>query len=465
MPARIARGMCRAKGAANRRIRSRVTACVIPATGVRAPARMLVAVRAMRPSPAGRQTTATGRWPRPAPCVPCFGSWWSPDMRSATTAESSDSIAPSMATVSAGDRSVSTRSGRKVGTRKLGSPLRYAAEPAADGLDWQADGEGNRRASEQNDDAAGDSSRDRPQDQNGHHGHDAEERCDARGGAGVFPQHLGPTEKISRTAGVTRPKKSRIWVLAMRTPIPFVKPMTTGRGMYCDGGSESRHTQQDEHDASHQGAHEETVDAPDGMLFSAPTWTRDMSALYVVGGDDNGTHLFRIGLGAGGHDEHRARCGRPVGRGHLHARPRGPGERQARRHPRRHPGTARSRRRSPRATPSTRSLRTKCTCSGRPTTAPRGTSRGPARGQHRSPSPQGWSYCFWVVAIDRANNRSAGSAPQQCMTVPLDDRYWPGPPGSRRSLTVLLRRHRDEGHFQGPDPDPERHDRHPASSR
>ena len=34
------------------------------------------------------------------------------------------------------------------------------------------------------------------------------------------------------TAGVDRPKKSRICVLAMRTPMPLVKPMTTGRGMY-----------------------------------------------------------------------------------------------------------------------------------------------------------------------------------------------------------------------------------------
>ena len=27
------------------------------------------------------------------------------------------------------------------------------------------------------------------------------------------------------------PRKSRIWVLAISTAIPFVKPMTTGRGM------------------------------------------------------------------------------------------------------------------------------------------------------------------------------------------------------------------------------------------
>ena len=43
-------------------------------------------------------------------------------MRSATTADSSDSIAPSIATVTAGDSSVSISSGRKSGTWKCGSP-------------------------------------------------------------------------------------------------------------------------------------------------------------------------------------------------------------------------------------------------------------------------------------------------------------------------------------------------------
>jgi len=45
-----------------------------------------------------------------------------PIMRSATTADISDSIAPSIATVKVGDSSVSIRSGRNCGTLSAGSP-------------------------------------------------------------------------------------------------------------------------------------------------------------------------------------------------------------------------------------------------------------------------------------------------------------------------------------------------------
>lgn len=43
-------------------------------------------------------------------------------MRSATTADSSDSIAPSIATVNAGESKVRIRPGRNVGTWKCGRP-------------------------------------------------------------------------------------------------------------------------------------------------------------------------------------------------------------------------------------------------------------------------------------------------------------------------------------------------------
>ena len=38
--------------------------------------------------------------------------------------------------------------------------------------------------------------------------------------------------KSPGSSGVSRPNRSRIWVLAMRMAMPLVKPMTTGRGMY-----------------------------------------------------------------------------------------------------------------------------------------------------------------------------------------------------------------------------------------
>ncbi len=39
-------------------------------------------------------------------------------------------------------------------------------------------------------------------------------------------------KKSPGTLAMRSPKKSRIWVLAMRMAMPFVKPMITGRGKY-----------------------------------------------------------------------------------------------------------------------------------------------------------------------------------------------------------------------------------------
>ena len=78
----------------------------MPATGVLAPERMLVAVRAMAPV-AGRPPNS-GEAMLAMPCAnsSTFGLCRSPLIRSATTADISDSIAPSIATVSAGGSSV-----------------------------------------------------------------------------------------------------------------------------------------------------------------------------------------------------------------------------------------------------------------------------------------------------------------------------------------------------------------------
>ena len=95
---------------------------MIPATGVFAPERMLVAVRAMAPV-AGRPPTS-GDTMLAMPCAnsSTFELWRVPLMRSATTADSSDSIAPSMAIVSVGESSVRMRSARNRGTWMSGRP-------------------------------------------------------------------------------------------------------------------------------------------------------------------------------------------------------------------------------------------------------------------------------------------------------------------------------------------------------
>ena len=51
-----------------------------------------------------------------------FGLWRSPPSRSATTADNRDSIAPSIATVTAGDSRSRIRLGRNAGTANCGSP-------------------------------------------------------------------------------------------------------------------------------------------------------------------------------------------------------------------------------------------------------------------------------------------------------------------------------------------------------
>src|SRR5207245_7694224 len=83
-------------------MQSRVSAWIMPATGDCAPERMLVAVRAMapvagRPPNMGEKMLAT-----PWPINSTLGLWRSLVMRSETTADMSDLIGPSIATVKGG---------------------------------------------------------------------------------------------------------------------------------------------------------------------------------------------------------------------------------------------------------------------------------------------------------------------------------------------------------------------------
>ena len=74
---------------------SRKTACSMPDTGPCAPARTLVAVRAMVPVTQKPPNSAEAALPTPCATSSQLERWRRPVMPSATTAESSDSIAPS----------------------------------------------------------------------------------------------------------------------------------------------------------------------------------------------------------------------------------------------------------------------------------------------------------------------------------------------------------------------------------
>ena len=133
--------MKRASGAATSRTASSVSAWIMPATGVRAPDRMLVAVRAIAPVAGRPPNSGDTMFATPCAISSTFGLCRSPLMRSATTADISDSIAPSIAIVSAGDSSVRIRSGLELrDDADVRQAARDAAEPAADRLDRQPAG-------------------------------------------------------------------------------------------------------------------------------------------------------------------------------------------------------------------------------------------------------------------------------------------------------------------------------------
>ncbi|MCY1543037.1 hypothetical protein D9M68_788290 [compost metagenome] len=89
---------------------STTPAWTIAATGERAPARTLAALRAMAAVAVMPPNSGASRLPRPWPSSSALGSWRVPAMPSATTAHSSDSMAPSMAMAKAGASSWRTSS-------------------------------------------------------------------------------------------------------------------------------------------------------------------------------------------------------------------------------------------------------------------------------------------------------------------------------------------------------------------
>ena len=87
---------------------------MIPATGVFAPERKLVAVRAIAPVTGMPPTNGVTRFATPCATSSTFELWRSPDIESATTAESRLSMAASSATVNAEGSRGRIRSGAEL---------------------------------------------------------------------------------------------------------------------------------------------------------------------------------------------------------------------------------------------------------------------------------------------------------------------------------------------------------------
>ncbi|OQC10236.1 MAG: hypothetical protein BWX79_01346 [Alphaproteobacteria bacterium ADurb.Bin100] len=102
MAARQASGMCDASGAATRITTSSVAACTMPATGLVAPLLMLVTVRAMVPVAGIPPKKGVTKLAMPWAMSSWLGLCRSSIMPSATRAHSSDSMAPSKASVTVG---------------------------------------------------------------------------------------------------------------------------------------------------------------------------------------------------------------------------------------------------------------------------------------------------------------------------------------------------------------------------
>ena len=96
-------------GASTRIARRTASECVTAAIGERAPPRMFVAVRASAPVAAIPPKIGAMMLPMPSPTSSELGSCFVPVMPSAMTAESSDSIAPSIAIANADGKSSRTR--------------------------------------------------------------------------------------------------------------------------------------------------------------------------------------------------------------------------------------------------------------------------------------------------------------------------------------------------------------------
>ncbi len=116
---------------------SSVSAWVIPATGVRPPFLTFVAVRAIAPVAGMPPKSGVTMFATPCATSSMLERWRPPIIPSATTAESSDSTAPSSAIVNAGPTSRRACSSVTFGSAGRGSDALMRAEARADGLHRQ----------------------------------------------------------------------------------------------------------------------------------------------------------------------------------------------------------------------------------------------------------------------------------------------------------------------------------------
>ena len=116
-----ASGTLPAQGDTTSRTSTSTSACTTPAIGALPPLRMLVAVRAIAPVAAMPPNSGETMLAIPCPTSSWLASCFVPAMPSATTADSSDSIAPSIAIVKAEGSSSITSSKPIDGTENAGS--------------------------------------------------------------------------------------------------------------------------------------------------------------------------------------------------------------------------------------------------------------------------------------------------------------------------------------------------------
>ena len=119
-PAKAAKGMNPAKGAATSIKASTKSACSIPDTGPRDPARTLVAVRAMVPVTQNPPNKGVTTLATPCAISSALGRCRRPDIPSATTADNRLSIAPRSVNDSAQGSAACTASSPKSGKAGAG---------------------------------------------------------------------------------------------------------------------------------------------------------------------------------------------------------------------------------------------------------------------------------------------------------------------------------------------------------
>ena len=137
MPARVARGIRPAQRPKKSVMIRRVSAWMIPATGVRPPFFTFVAVRAIAPVAGMPPNSGAAMFATPCATSSMLDRCLPPIMPSATTADNSDSIPARSAIVNAGPTSAVTVGEGHAGERRTRNAGVDGAEPAADRLDRQ----------------------------------------------------------------------------------------------------------------------------------------------------------------------------------------------------------------------------------------------------------------------------------------------------------------------------------------